>query len=272
MTWLALPEQWTKLGERLQTIGEFALDTETHGQPDKTSPQHRAIVHCWSVAVLTKQRHPRGYSIATGTVLPAAALDNAAIRAALANPNIRKWAHNAPHDYHAITNRGVEVVGMEDTLQWLRVAVPGMQAYGLKAASQWALGKPQRPNFQEVTGYQAVVSRSTFKKARRCVCGKKSCRAKSSSEWFDPAIGWWRHHDREDYKIETVHEKEVTLHYEVTDFFPGAELKPLVWHGQEIDRMKAWEDYSLEDSLDDMELVSWLRHRPVKLIHSPWSE
>lgn len=272
MTWLAQPEQWTALGRRLQMIGEFALDTETYDQPDKTSPQHRARVHCWSIGVLTNRRHPRGYSIATGVVMPAEALDNQAIRDALADPHLRKWAHNAPHDYHSIVNRGVEVNGLEDTLQWLRVAVPGMKQYGLKAASQWALGKPARPTFKEVTGYQTIVQRSTWRKDKSCVCGRKPCRAKSTSDWFDPVIGWWRQHERVETKVETVHEKEVTAYYAVTDFFPGADLRPLVWHGQTMDRMKAWEDYSLEDSVDDMELVSWLRGRPVRHIVSPWSD
>jgi 3'-5' exonuclease len=271
VTWLAQPEQWTKLGQRLQTIGEFALDTETYGQPDKTSPQHRARVHCWSVGVLTQQRHPRGYNIATGVVLPAAALDDAAIRSALANPAVRKWAHNAPHDYHSIMNMGVEVNGLEDTLQWSRVAVPGMSQYNLKAMSQWALGKPARPVFKEVTGYQTVVRRSTWRKDKTCVCGKKPCRAKSSSDWFDPKLGWWRNHERLETAVETVHEREITAYYEVPQFIPGADLQPLVWHGQTIDRMVAWESYSLEDALDGIELVSWLRGRPTRSVTSPWS-
>lgn len=270
--WLTRPEQWTALGERLASLGEFALDAETYGQPDKTSPQHRAIVHCWSVGVLTNRRHPRGYNLATGVVLPAEALHNDAIRRVMANPAVRKWAHNAPHDYHSIVNAGVEVIGLEDTLQWLRVAVPGMTSYGLKAASQWALGKPARPTFEQVTGYQAMVRRSTFRKDKKCVCGKSPCRAKSTSDWFDPAIGWWRKHERIETRVETVHEREVTEHYPVTAFFPGAELLPLDWQGQKIDRMKAWDDYSLEDSVDDMELVSWLRSRPARRVPSPWSD
>lgn len=272
MTWLAQPEQWSALGRRLISLGEFALDTETYGQPDKTSPQHRAKVHCWSVGVLTKQRHPRGYSIATGVVLPAEALANAELRAALASSNVKKWAHNAPHDYHSIMNMGVEVNGLEDTLQWLRVAVPGMAQYGLKPASMWALGKPPRPTFKEVTAYQMVVQRSTWKKDKQCACGKRPCRAKSTSDWFDPKLGWWRLHERVESKVETVHAKEITANYDVTQFVPGADLQPLVWHGQTMDRMAAWEAYSLEDSLDGMELVSWLRSRPVRIIPSPWSE
>lgn len=272
MTWLARPEQWAALGQRLQTIGEFALDTETYRQPDKTSPQHRAKVHCWSVGVLTRQRHPRGYNVATGVVLPAAALDTPELRKALANPTIRKWAHNAPHDYHSITNMGVEVNGLEDTLQWARVAVPGIAHYNLKAMSQWALGKPPRPTFKEVTAYQTIVARSTWKRDKTCTCGKKPCRAKSTSDWFDPAIGWWRMHERVETRVETVHQREVTAHYEVPQFVPGADLQPLVWGGTTINRMVAWEAYSLEDALDGAELVSWLRSRPARVVPSPWSD
>lgn len=272
MTWLARPEQWTALGQRLQTIGEFALDTETYDQPDKTSPQHRAKVHCWSIGVLTKQRHPRGYSIATGVVLPAEALLDSALRDALANPAVHKWAHNAPHDYHSLVNMGLEVNGLEDTLQWLRVAVPGMKQYGLKQASQWALGKLPRPGFKEVTGYTATVTRSTWRKTKKCSCGKQPCRAKGTSDWFDQTIGWWRKHERVESKIETVHQREELQFYPVTAFVPGAELQPLVWHGTTTDRMVAWEAYSLEDSVDDMELVSWLRSRPARVVPSPWSD
>lgn len=271
MTWLARPEQWTALGLRLQTIGEFALDTETYGQPDKTSPQHRARVHCWSIGVLTGKRSPRGYQVASGVVLPAEALGDDQLKRALADPAIKKWAHNAPHDYHSLTNMGVEVAGLEDTLQWSRVAVPGMQQYNLKAMSQWALGKPARPNFKEVTGYQTVVRRSTWRKDKSCTCGKKPCRAKSTSDWFDPALGWWRPHERIESSVETVHEREETVQYAVTDFVSGAQLQPLVWHGQTIDRMLAWELYSLEDALDGIELVSWLRSRPIKSVTSPWA-
>ena len=64
----------------------------------------------------------------------------------------------------------------------------------------------------------------------------------------------------------------MTAQYAVTDFVPGAELQPLVWNGESIDRMKAWEEYGLDDSVDAMELVSWLRSRPPKNIVSPWSE
>lgn len=270
--WLDTPEQWSALGRKLLQIGEFGVDTETFGQPDKTSPQHRARVHCWSVGVLTGKLHPRGYSVASGRVLPAAALDNAELREALASTKCRKWAHNAPHDYHALVNMGLEVNSMEDTLQWARVTVPGMTSYGLKDMAQWALGKSPRPNFKEVTSYLTMAARSTFRKEKVCNCGKKPCRAKGSSEWFDPSIGWWKHHERTEARIETVHQKEVTERYEVPDFVPGAVMAPLVWHDKSFDRWTAWLEYSLADAVDGIELVSWLRNRPPRRVAFPWGK
>ena len=273
MGWLVEPEKWEALGRKLIELGEFCLDTETYDQPDRTSPQHRARVHCWSIGVLTSQRSPRGYNIATGRVLPVAALDAPAIREALGRVDVKKWAHNAPHDYHSIENSGVTVNGLEDTLQWLRVAVPGMRGYGLKEVRQWALGKSVRPSFKEVTGYTATVERSTFKTEKRCVCGRVPCRARSDSDWYDHKVsGFWRKHEREVHRVETKHQREVTLHHAVTSFVPGADLQPLEWGGRVVNRMDAWDEYSLADAIDGMELVSWLRNRPTKITPFPWGK
>lgn len=271
MTWLLDPDKWTALGERLIEIGEFALDTETYDQPDRTSPQHRARVHCWSIAVLTSARNPRGYAEAVGRVLPAEALKNETLRQALGDPKVKKWAHNAPHDYHSLVNAGVEVNGLEDTLQYLRVAEPGRTGYRLKAVLQWALGKPARPSFKEVTTYRGSVERSSWKTERRCICGRVPCRAKSTSDWYDHKLGWWRYHEREEHRVETKHIREVDLQYAVTDFVPGAQLQPLEWRGKTLDRMDVWDEYSLADAVDDMELVSWLRNRPARNTPFPWS-
>lgn len=287
MSWLLEPEKWSALGRRLIQIGEFGLDTETYDQPDKTSPQHRAKVHCWSIGVLTRTKSPRGYNVATGVVLPVEALDNLEIREALANPRVKKWAHNAPHDYHSISNRGVEIAGMEDTLQWARVTVPGMRNYGLKQMEHWALGKDDRPEFRDVVSYRGIAVRSTWRKAKRCSCGKDSCRAKGTSEWFDAETGLWKYHEKEEYRIETIHERELVLEYPVTAFVPGAVLQPLEWlpkkrkdgsmtprpgwwKGVPIDRLSAWEAYSAADAISGIELVSWLRTRPKRPVPFPW--
>jgi hypothetical protein len=147
-----------------------------------------------------------------------------------------------------------------------------MGHYGLKEMEQWALGKPARPEFWDVLSYPAQVERSTWRKEKQCICGKKPCRAKGTSEWFDPKLGWWRLHEREELRVETKHIKDVVLHYEVPQFVPGAQLEPLVWQGRAYDRMVAWEEYSKADAVSGIEVVSWLRHRPVKLVPYPWGK
>src|SRR5690606_26186619 len=106
--------------------------------------------------------------------LPRAALDHPGLRAVLADVRVRKWAHNAPHDRHALENEGVEVRGLEDSLQWARVAVPGMggagRDYGLKAMERWALGYPDRPTFLDMVSYDQVVVNARRRRERGCIC------------------------------------------------------------------------------------------------------
>ena len=282
--WLERPDQWDKLAEHLRAAGEFGFDTETHGQPDKTSPQHRARVHCWSVGLLTATRSPRGYRRAVGRVLPGVALHHPALRAVFADAAIRKWAHNAPHDRHAAENEGVEVRGLEDSLQYLRVAVPGRTEYGLKAAEFWALGYGPRPSFMEMVSYKATVVNSRRRRESGCVCGKNPCRARSTSDWLDDD-GCWRQHTRVAWSVLTPVERQVPARYAVTDFVPGASLAPLTWEptrdkpsppgwwkGTPIDRLAAWWDYSLADAVRGMELVDWIRGlKPAKLVY-PWTQ
>lgn len=257
--WIDDPAKWPVLADRLRAAGEFGIDTETYGQPDKTSPQHRAKVHCWSVGLLTNQRSPRGYSKAVGVVLPAAALECAELLAVLADPSVRKWAHNAPHDYHSLRNMGVGIEGLEDTLQWARVALPGMLDYGLKGMERWALGKPERDTFLQVVTHPVEVVRVTTRKERRCVCGKVPCRARSTSEWWDQKLGWFRLHEREDVVIPTEHKRMVDVRWDVTDFVPGHE------------RWLQWLAYSLADAVSGIEIVSYLRSRKPAKVRYPWN-
>lgn len=256
--WLDKPEQWDRLADALVRAGEFGIDTETYGQPDRTSPQHRARVHCWSVGLLTSRRSPRGYRIGTGVVLPHAALASAALRDVLRSRSVRLWAHNAPHDYHALTNEGVEVVGLEDSLQWARVAVPGMGDYGLKGMEQWALGKPVRPTFLQMVTHPVEVTRTTFRKEKRCVCGKVPCRARATSEWWEQTLGWFRPHERQEVSLPTEHSRVVDQRWAVTDFVPGHE------------RWEQWLAYSLADAVSGIELVDWLRNRRNPVRRYPW--
>lgn len=288
--WLERPDQWEKLAEHCRRAGEFGIDCETYGQPDKTSPQHRARVHCWSVGILTETRSPRGFRRAVGRVLPRAALAHVAWQRLLGDPTVRKWAHNAPHDRHALENEGVEISGLqgsfvaalEDSLQYLRVASPGRKDYGLKDAEQWALGYPSRPSFLDMVSYTAGVVHARRVRERGCICGRVPCRSKSASDWLD-VDGSWRPHLRVDWLRFVPERKLVPARYAVTDFVPGAVLEPIVWEptkkkpnppswwkGQPIERLAAWWDYSLADAVRGMELVDWVRGlKPTRIVY-PW--
>lgn len=253
--WLDDPDRWPRLADALERAGEAGIDTETYGQPDRTSPQYRARVHCWSIGLLTGRLSPRGYHVATGVVLPRAALDNRRLVEALGR--IRLFAHNAPHDHHALKNEGVDLE-ITDTLQWLRVAVPGMQDYGLKAAERWALGHPAREGFLDLVKHAVTVIRARRQVEDGCICGKKPCRARRSAEWWDQEAGWFRPHTRVRVRRFLPVPKVVEERWEVPEFLPGHP------------RWAAWLAYSLADAVHGMELVDWLRRRRQVAAPYPW--
>lgn len=280
--WLERPDQWEKLAEHLRAAGEFGIDTETYGQPDKTSPQHRARIHCWSVGLLSSTQSPRGFRRAVGRVLPRAALEHPSLVSVLGCRDIRKWAHNAPHDRHALANEGVDIQGLEDSLQWARVAIPGRKDYGLKDMESWALGYGPRPTFMDLVCYVQGIYHPRRVRFRACLCGDVPCRARSTSSWID-SEGEWHAHDRYEMSVLHLVERPTPSRYRVTDFVPGATLAPLTWEptkqkpiapswwkGQPIDRLTAFWEYSLADAVRGMELVDYLRNlKPQKLVY-PW--
>lgn len=152
----------------------------------------------------------------------------------------------------------VEIEGLEDSLQWARVAVPGLGDYGLKAMEQWALGKPARESFLDVVTHTVEVVRTTYRKEKRCACGKVPCRARSTSEWFDEAQGWFRPHERIEIQLPTEHRRMVDQRWDVTEFVPGHE------------RWERWLAYSLADAVSGMEIVDWLRNRRQRPRPYPW--
>lgn len=275
------PELWPKLAERLRAAGEFGFDTETYGQPDKTSPQHRSKIHCWSVGVLTDKVSSRGYRRAVGVVVPRAGLDHPDIRAVFSDRFIKKWAHNAPHDYHSAVNEGIEINNIEDSLQWARVVVPGVGDYGLKGMEQWALGLPERPSFLDMVKYIGPVVRVTAKTMKGCVCGAQPCRQRSNKEFLDDT-GCYRNHTRVTWRKFTPTTRQVELRYEVTRFVPGACLAELVWPvpgsdkpaviSKSYDRWQEWLDYSLSDAVHGIEVVDWLRNHKRREIVYPWRQ
>lgn len=261
MSYLADPAKWDRLAERLSDPACWPLgfDTETFGQPDKTSPQHRARVHCWSLGVYTAARSPRGYRVAQGVVLPREALFHPGLRRLLEDPAVPLKAHNAPHDYHATRNEGVEITNLEDTLQWARVVMPGLWCgYGLKDLEVHVLGKPARPDFKAVTRLDYLRTVVKRNKERGCICGKNPCRSKESSEWWDQGLGWFRPHTRVTWRRFIPEEKPATRQRDVTEMVPGCEG----WD--------EWWKYSLADAVSVLELTDFLESRPAKWTEAEW--
>jgi hypothetical protein len=190
-----------------------------------------------------------------GVVLPHEALRCPELRAALAS--IKLWAHNSPHDEHSFANEGL-TLAIEDTLQWLRVAVPGRKDYGLKDAEQWALGYPPRPGFLDQVKYQKPVMVVKRHQERACICGRRPCHAKQVSDWLRED-GVWMPHLRVEWKRFVPEQRLVEARYEVPELVPGHE------------RWASWVAYSLADAVRGMELVDWLRNRRPFTAPYPWS-
>lgn len=254
--WLDKVSQWDRLIPKLLAADEAGFDTETYNQPYKTSPQHRTKIHCWSIAILGPTFLPRGYHRAGGVVLPRSALDYEPLVFALRA--ITLWAHNAPHDEHSARNEGLGLV-VHDSLQWARVAVPGMRDYGLKEMRVWALGKPARKDYKTLMSYVGTETVERQRTTRRCLCGKVPCRSKSTSQWQDPS-GTWLQHERVEVRESVQVQREVKKMWEAPDMVPGHPLFP------------EWEDYSRIDAEDGIEIVDWLRHRKPGNQVYPWSK
>ena len=259
--YVADPAKWDKLAERLSNPAAWPLgfDCETFDQPDKTSPQWRARVHCWSLGVFTDRRHPRGYRIAQGVVLPREALFHPGLRRLLEDPNVPLRAHNAPHDYHSTRNEGIDITNLEDTLQWARVALPSLWCgYGLKELEVNVLGKPARPGFKEVTRLEYLKTSVRRTKERGCICGAVPCRAKQTADWWDEGQGWWRPHTRVTWRRFSAEEKPAVRQRAVPEMVPGCPG----W--------AVWEAYSLADAVGVLELGDYLESRAVKWSAKEW--
>lgn len=259
--WVDTPDRWAALADALLRSEEAGIDSETYDQPDKTSPQWRTRIHCWSIATLGSKTSPRGYRLASGLALPRAALDFPPLVDAL--KSITLWAHNAPHDEHSFRNEGIELV-IQDTLQWARVAVPGKGDYALKSKGmkvgleQWALGKPIRAGFKEMVSYRKTEVVNRERRVKRCMCGREGCRKQQTSTWWDTETQTERPHLRLQTILVTPVERTIDAKYAVTDFTP--------YHP----RWKEWLDYVVVDSVSGIETVDWLRHLREPVFQYPW--
>jgi hypothetical protein len=169
----ASPEEWTKVAEVCRRAGLIGLDSETYGHDvRKSTPVHRARIHVWSVGVLSTTLHPRGHRVASGMVLPAAALDFQPIRDVLQDDHVIKIAHNAPHDIHSFSNHGVEVVRCLDSLPRAKLMFPGRQGHGLKKLAELVSRKLTEFNkMREIPNWVNVK-----KKRKICFCGDPECK------------------------------------------------------------------------------------------------
>lgn len=165
---------WRRVIETCKRAGLVGFDTETFGHDVETSTTPwRAKVHVWSLAVLTSSLHPRGFQRAKGVVLPVHALDCRVVRDFLEDSNVRKVAHNAPHDVHAVGNHGINVRGWVDSLPRARMVFPDAGKFGLKSLCK-LVGR-------ELTPYEKVLTMDVDVPfaARRCPCGVDKCSRRS---------------------------------------------------------------------------------------------
>lgn len=259
--WLDKPEQWERLSEALLRAGEAGIDSETYNQPNRTSPQHRTKVWCWSVGLLGTKRSTRGYRFAHGVALPREALENVRLRKALQETKL--FAHNAPHDIHSFANEGLGL-DITDTLQWARVVCPGRTDYGLKShglkigMEQWALGKPLRAGFMDLMCYEVMEDVDKKTKVKVCLCGVKGCRARQTSDFWDEDTGWFKKHSRTEETVTVKISRLVKKRYDVPDFVEGHP------------RWLPWLDYVVVDAVSGIEIKDWLVNRnPERLVY-PW--
>lgn len=241
--YLGKPDEWRRLCAYLLTQAEVGLDTEGEGFKDAGA----STVTVWSVAGFNNKSSPRGYRLATGYVLPAEALET--FRPLLESQTVVKYCHNAPADTRAIHDTaGIVINKCHCTLQYARVALPGLDSYGLKPLACSVLGKGYRPGFAEVMGYDEVVRTEKAIPSKSCACGAEKCRK----------------------RLLPMHAKTVTESVVVTEKTVHKEYRPSEMHtGHE--RWAQWVAYAMEDAVDALELADYLNHLPSQMPSDPYS-
>lgn len=228
--YLDKPEEWARLAAYLAKEPVIGLDTEF----DKDTTR----VTVWSVAAFhpTRPIHPRGYRVAIGYVLPAAALET--FRGLLESESTTKVLHNAPADTRSIYDTaGVALGSALCSLQYARVVWPGLEDYGLKGLSRRMLGKPPRPGFKEVMAYRARVVRQVAKVTKVCSCGVPGCRKRKGHEKTPVTT-----------MVDQVSERDAE--YVPSELHPGHP------------RWDAWLAYAEEDAVDALELWDYIERQP----------
>lgn len=240
-------EQWDAAVAAARRAGIVGLDTETYGHDVReSSPAHRAAIHVWSIALRTGDFDARGYHRARGAVLPAAALDHQPWVDLIGDESVLKVLHNAPHDAHALANRGVKLRGWVDTLELARLVYPGrLGGYDLKNMQMEVLGKPPREKFKDVFGtvvFTEKVELGPCLMTEGCRPDRASCRLRSNG------------HGRQRTTTSTSR--------------PGP-LIPLetVFPGHE--RWNRLVEYAGADAVDSLELEEVMRRRTDRVVRPP---
>lgn len=230
--------QYLDTEERQRRYLDHCLAQDEVGWDTEYGEDKQVVV--WSLATFRKDGlGPRGFRAARGYCLPGSALPLFA--PLFSAPSVRLWAHNAVADTRSLfASTGILATNVQDTLDWVRVARPGLPKYGLKPLASLLLGKPPRQGFKEVLGYRQTLRVAKTKKVKVCSCGVPKCRKR---------LG----HVRHDEERETWTEKEVDALYDLHEVVPGHE------------RWAAWVAYSLEDAVDALELASYLHHAQHRL-------
>lgn len=251
MSYLATQKEWEAAAEYAYKAGVMGFDTETYGHNVKeSSPAYRAKIHVWSIAFYTGQLHPRGYLLARGACLPAAALS--CFKPVLESNDVLKVAHNKHHDEHGLENRGIKLGKSEDTLDLVRLAYPERaldltKGFKLKPLSYDLLGKPHRTEYDDVVNDE--LPESTWHEKKYCVCGEPKCRRRILPD-----------HAKVSEPYEVVKWRKVV--YPLEEIVPGHKHWELLWPYAMIDAVDALELRSLA-----MNKLGWLEK---KLPPLPW--
>lgn len=271
MAFLTQESDWDIIAKEIEKRGLCGLDSEFEGvtfDPKKiedgklykTSCVNKADIIVFSVAVLSTNLSPRGYTKALGAVLPVEALKHSAIRSVLENPSIIKVAHNSNVDIHAFFNAGIDVVGVVNSQSLARWMLPGRMKYNLDDLGIDILGYGKTESFEDMFVVPRMIQVERVKKTtvNECSCGIPKCRLKKTRYGPDGEA-------QEHTKV-----KVTTEHSEVVDRQDGWDIlsqKPYVspehpMHGRYI-------AYAQRDAVVALELYDWFRRQKTET-EVPW--